>query len=61
MLNGPKHCLNLHGRIFVILFDHSETKSAQKNAVLVVSEILRLFLNILNPYEKYCLSVKASV
>ena len=30
MLKGPKHCLNLHGRIFVIFFDHSERKSAQK-------------------------------
>ena len=28
MLKGPKDCLNLHGSIFVILFGHSETKSA---------------------------------
>ena len=27
MLEGPKHCINLHGNMFVIFFDHSETKS----------------------------------
>ena len=32
-----------------------------KSSVLVVSEILRLFVNILTPDEKYSLSVKASV
>ena len=30
MLNGPKHCLNTQGSIFVIAFDRSEKKSAQK-------------------------------
>ena len=34
-------------------------KISSKNSVLVVSEILRLFVNILTPDEKYCLSVKA--
>ena len=34
---------------------------SSKNFVLVVSEILRLFVNILKPDEKYSLSVKASV
>ena len=28
MLKGPKHCLNLHGTVFVIFFDHSQRKSA---------------------------------
>ena len=51
MLNGPKHCLNPHGSIFVIVFDHSETKSAPKNYFLEVSEVLRLFFNILTPDE----------
>ena len=27
ILKGPKHCLNLHGSIFVIFFDNSQTKS----------------------------------
>ena len=29
MLKGPKDCLNLHGSIFVLFFDHSEGKSAR--------------------------------
>ena len=29
-VTGPKDCLNLHGSIFVIFFDHSEMKSALK-------------------------------
>ena len=32
-----------------------------ENSVLVVSEILRLFVNILTPDDKYSLSVKTSV
>ena len=34
---------------------------SSKNSDLVVSEIFRLFVNILTPDEKYRLSVKASV
>ena len=34
---------------------------SSKNAVLEVSEILRLFFNIMTPDEKYSLSAKASV
>ena len=34
---------------------------SSKNSVLVVSKILRLFVNILSPDDKYSLSVKASV
>ena len=30
MLKGSKNCVNLHGSIFAIFFDHSETKSARK-------------------------------
>ena len=36
-------------------------KISSKNSFLVVSEILRLFVNILTPDDKYSLSVKASV
>ena len=36
-------------------------KISSKNSVLVVSEVLRLFVNILTPDEKSSLSVKASV
>ena len=34
---------------------------SSRNCVLVVSEILRLFVNIFTPYDKYYLSVKATV
>ena len=30
MLNGQKHCMNLHGSVSVIFFDHYEKKSAPK-------------------------------
>ena len=30
MLNAPKHCLNLHGSIFVMFFYDSERKSGRK-------------------------------
>ena len=30
ILKDPKHWLNLHGSVFVIFFDHSQRKSAQK-------------------------------
>ena len=59
MLKGPKHCIILHGSIFVKFFDYSEKES--KNSVLVGPEISRLFVNILTPGDKYSLSVKASV
>ena len=36
-------------------------KISWKSSVLVVSEILRLFFNLLTPDEKYSLSVKAGV
>ena len=33
ILKGPKYCLNPHGSIFFIFFDHSERKSARKNLI----------------------------
>ena len=36
-------------------------KISSKNLVLVVSEILTLFVNIMTPNDKYSLSVKARV
>ena len=36
-------------------------KISSKNSFLEVSEILRLFVNILTPDDKYSLSVKTSV
>ena len=60
MLKCKKDCLNLHSSTFGIFFDQSQTKSASKIFVLVVSEILRPFVNM-TPDEKYYLSVKARV
>ena len=34
---------------------------SSKNSVLVVPKILRLFVSVLTPHDKYTLSVKASV
>ena len=61
MLIRAKHCFNLHGSILVIFFDDSERKISSKNSFLEVSEILRLFVNIFTPEDKYSLSVNASV
>ena len=61
MLKAPNHCLNLHCSIFIRFFDHSKKKLPPKKSVLVLSEILRLFFNILTPDENYFLSVKGNV
>ena len=60
MLNGVKHWKNLYGSIFFIFFDHLWKEISSENSLLVVSEILRLFANILTPDDKYSLSVKTS-
>ena len=46
---------------FCHIFWSHRKKISSKNSVLVVSEILRLFVNILTPDDKYSLSVKARV
>ena len=61
MLKGPKYCLNLHGSKFVIFSEHSKRTSVRKNSAIVLPNILRLFVNILTPNDKYSLSVKVSV
>ena len=45
---------------FLIIWSFGK-KIGSKNSHSVVSKILRLFVKILTPYEKYCLSVKTSV
>ena len=45
---------------FYHIFWSLSKKITTKNSVLVVFEILRLFVNILTPNDKYSLSVKAS-
>ena len=61
MLKGPKDYLNMHNSLFATFFILLGKKSSSKKSVSVVSEILRLFVNILTRDEKYSLSVKASV
>ena len=61
MLKGPKDCWNLRSSIFFIFFWLISKEISSKICVLVVSDILRLFANILTPDEKYSLSLKASV
>ena len=45
---------------FCHIFDQSEKNSVRKTCFLVVSEIVRLFVNILTPDEKCSLSIKVS-
>ena len=61
MLKCPKHCWNLHRSCFVAFFLSIWKNFNSKNSSLVVSEILRLFLNVLTLGNKYSLSVKVSV
>ena len=61
ILKGAKHWWNLYGSNFVIFLDHSERTSDRKKSVWGLSDILRLFVNILTANDKYCLSVKVSV
>ena len=53
----PKSAQQYFSHIFRSLWK----KISSKNSVLVVVIILRLFVNILTPDDKYSLSVKASV
>ena len=46
---------------FCPVFWKLSNKICSKNSFFLVSEILRLFLNLLTPDDKYSLSVKAGV
>ena len=61
MLKVAKYSVNVHGSIFVSFFWSLLKKIGWKGSVLVVSEIFRLFVNILTPNNNYSLSVKAGV
>ena len=60
-VKGSERLLKSAWRYFFQTFWSLWKEISSKNSVLVVSEILRLFVNILTPDEKYSLSVKASV
>ena len=58
---GTKTLLKSSRQYFRHIFWSLWKKMSSKSSVLVVCEILRLFVNILKPNEKYSLSVKARV
>ena len=60
MLKGPKDWLNVHGSFFYIFWSFPKQISS-KEFVLVVSEILTHFVNLLTPDDKHSLLVKMSV
>ena len=60
-LKGSKRVLQTGRQYFCHIFWSLWKEIFSKNSVLVVSEILRLFLNILTPDDKYSLPAKASV
>ena len=59
-VKGSGTLLKYARKYFCHIFLSLRKKISTKNSVLVVSEILRLFVNILPPNEMYCLSVKRS-
>ena len=60
-VKASKTLLKSARQYFCHIFWSLWKKISSKNSFLEVSEILRLFVNILTPDEKYSLSVKASV
>ena len=60
-VKGSERLLKSAWRYFCYTFWSLWKEISSKNSVLVVSEILRLFVNILTPDEKFSLLVKASV
>ena len=60
-VKGSKTLLKSVWQYFCRVFWSVWNKMTLKNSLSVVSETLRLFVNILTPDDKYTLSVKASV
>ena len=60
-VKGSKTLLNSSRQYFSHIFWLLWKRISRITCVLVVSETLRLFVNILTAAEKYCLSVKASI
>ena len=59
-VKGSESLLKSARQEFSQIFWSLRKQICSKNSVLVLSEILRLFLNILRPDDKYSVSVKAS-
>ena len=60
-IKGSERLLKSARQYFCHIFWSLQKEISCKNSVLIVSKILRMFVNILTPDEKYRLSVKASV
>ena len=60
-IKGSETLLKSTWQCFCHIFWSLWQKISSKSSVLVVCEILRLFVHILTPDDKYCVSVKASV
>ena len=60
-VKGSEPHLTSAQKYFCDIFLSFRKNISAKNSVLVVSEILRLFVNILPPNEMSCLSVKTTV
>ena len=60
-VKGSKTVLISARQYFCLILWKLSKKIGWKYSLLVLSEILRLFVNILRPDKKYSLSVKASV
>ena len=60
-VKGSEAPLKAARKYFCHVFLSFRKEIDSKISVLVVSKILRLFVNILPPNEMYCLSVKTSV
>ena len=59
-VKGSKRLLNFSVVLASDIFWSLRNKITSKNSILLVSEILRLFVDILTPDDKYSLSVKGS-
>ena len=60
-VKGSETILKSARQYFSQIFWSLWREIGSKNSILVVTEILRHFVNILRPDDKYFLSVKASV
>ena len=60
-VKGSETLLKSSRHYFYHIFCSFRKTISSKNCVLVVSEILRLFVNILTHNEMYCLSVEMSI
>ena len=60
-VKGSERLIKSARQYFFHIFWSLGKKISSKNSLLVVSQILRVFLNIMTQDDKYSLSVKASV